>query len=131
MCWVRAAAAPTGQESDTWVHYDDDVVGRPQAALPPTVASDAYLLFYELMPAAAREVPEAAQQAVDTPAAASADTVEDAETVGDESTNVEMEVEIPAAASPDGMEDTDATGGDMTNVEMEDAEESDGAMDTA
>ena len=92
-CWVRAAAALTGPESDTWVHYDDSVVGPPQAALPPTVASDAYLLFYELVPAAT-DAPEPANQAVETPAAASPEIVEivdRAEAVADETSDVEME----------------------------------------
>ena len=49
-CWVRAAPGLATGESDTWVCYDDSYVGRPEPALPPHVATDAYLLFYELRP---------------------------------------------------------------------------------
>ena len=56
-CWIRAAATPAGPANDTWVHYNDSVVGRPEATLPPTVASDAYLVFYGLMPVAPAPAP--------------------------------------------------------------------------
>ena len=49
-CWARAAAAPDGRANDSWVRYDDSSVGPPQPTLPPSVAGDAYLVFYELAP---------------------------------------------------------------------------------
>ena len=47
MCWVRAAPGATAAAADTWVQYDDSIVGRPRSTLPPNVQSDAVLLFYE------------------------------------------------------------------------------------
>ena len=46
-CWVRAAPGATAAAADTWVQYDDSIVGRPRSTLPPNVHSDAVLLFYE------------------------------------------------------------------------------------
>ena len=46
-CWVRAAPGATAAAADTWVQYDDSIVGRPRSTLPPNVQSDAVLLFYE------------------------------------------------------------------------------------
>ena len=57
-CWVRAAPGPGEPGADTWVRYDDSVVGPPQPTLPPEVATGAYLVFYELMPRAPDGGPE-------------------------------------------------------------------------
>ena len=46
-CCVRAAPRATAPVPDTWVQYNDSIVGRPRSTLPPNVASDAVLLFYE------------------------------------------------------------------------------------
>ena len=51
-CWVRSAAEPARGAQDSWVNYDDGVVGPPQPTLPPEVATDAYVVFYELVPRA-------------------------------------------------------------------------------
>ena len=109
-CWVRAAAAPAGSAEDTWVHYDDSVVGRPQAELPATVAADAYLLFYELIPSAAPDAPEAAHQAVEIDATADPMVTDDADAAGEEI--------------------MDDVGESVDAVAMVDGEESDDAMDT-
>ena len=64
-CWVRAAAAPGGPANDSWVHYDDRAVGPPEPDLPPSVAEEAYLIFYERAPAAAAGAPAATPGVVD------------------------------------------------------------------
>ena len=46
-CGVRAAPGATAAAADTWVQYDDSIVGRPRSTLPPNAQSDAVLLFYE------------------------------------------------------------------------------------
>ena len=56
-CWVRAAA---GAPEDAWVQYDDSTVGRPRGTLPPSVAADAILLFYEQIPDGAPDRPQPA-----------------------------------------------------------------------
>ena len=106
-CWVRAAAAPAGSAEGAWGHYDDSDVGRPQAALPPTVESDAYLVFYERIPPAAADTPGPAQQPVEIGAAAS-----------------------PEAPDTYRREDTDHADEVCSDVEMEDGEEIDDPMDT-
>jgi len=111
-CWVRAAATPAGPANDTWVHYNDSVVGRPEATLPPTVASDAYLVFYELIPVAPAPAPapEPAHQVVQNAAAAGAEIIDDADAAGEEI--------------------MDDVGESVDAVAMVDGEESDDAMDT-
>ena len=89
------------------MHYDDSDVGRPQAALPPTVESDAYLVFYELIPPSAADSPGPAQQPVEIGAAAS-----------------------PEAPDTYRQEDTDHADEVGSDVEMEDGEEIDDPMDT-
>ena len=92
------------------MHYDDSVVGRPQAELPATVAADAYLLFYELIPSAAPDALEAAHQAVEIDATADPMVTDDADAAGEEI-----------------MDDVGAA---VDAVAMVDGEESDDAMDT-
>ena len=109
-CWIRAAATPAGPANDTWVHYNDSVVGRPEATLPATVASAAYLVFYELMPVAPAPAPEPAHQVVQNAAAAGAEVIDDADAAGEEI--------------------MDDVGESVDAVAMVDGEESDDAMDT-
>ena len=59
-CWVRAAPGATAAAADTWVQYNDSIVGRPRGTLPPNVPSDAVLLFYEQLRPEAAERPRPA-----------------------------------------------------------------------
>ena len=73
--WVRAAPAPAAAAAaatagNAWVQYDDSVVGRPQSNLPPNVASDAVLLFYEQIRAGRPEDPAPASAGIETDDAA-------------------------------------------------------------
>ena len=45
--WIRAAPTAAEEAQNTWVQYDDSIVGRPQSNLPPSISADAVLLFYE------------------------------------------------------------------------------------
>ena len=47
------------------MHYNDRAVGQPEPDLPPSVAEDAYLIFYERAPAAAAVAPAATPGVVD------------------------------------------------------------------
>ena len=57
-CWVRAAPDSARRTRDSWVNYDDSIVGPPQPTLPPKVATEAYVVFYELMPRTQETAPE-------------------------------------------------------------------------
>ena len=49
-CWVnesRTAGTEAEPEAQAWRLYDDDRVGEPQSALPASVTTSAYLVFYE------------------------------------------------------------------------------------
>ena len=137
-CWVRAGAL--------WVHYDDSVVGRPVSTLPPSVATDAYLVFYELLPAAPAVAPEPAHQRVQNAAAVGPESTDGAEERGTKTSDGPMDgaEEVswcedpcgpaapgaggyPGAGGPSVRDDGDEIGGD---VEMVRDEESDDAMDT-
>ena len=47
------------------MHYNDRAVGPPEPDLPPSVAEEAYLIFYERAPAAAAGAPAATPGVVD------------------------------------------------------------------
>ena len=97
-CWVRAASQATAPAADTWVQYNDSIVGRPRSTLPPNVRSDAVLLFYEQIRPAAAEGPRPA----------------------------ESEIEIDDTAAPGGG--SPGNGAAPATVETADEEEADVAM---
>jgi len=111
-CWVRATAAPAGPAEDAWVQYNDSTVGRPRTALPPTVATDAYLLFYEQIRPSPPENPQPARQVIEI-----------------DGTAGQGDVPGTDAAGP---ETFDLAGEEAGDVEMREEDDSDGedAMDT-
>ena len=100
-CWVRAAPGATAAEADTWVQYNDSIVGRPRGTLPPNVASDAVLLFYEQLRPGAAERPR----------------------------QPGMEIELDDTAAPDGGDPE--KGAAPRAMEIEDEEEGDVPMSDA
>ena len=121
-CWVRAAAPPAGPAEDTWVQYNDSTVGRPRNTLPPTVASDACLLFYERMRSGPGNSAQPACPVVEIDGAAGAGGVPGADGAGPETRDVEM-LEDPGVAAADGRRGA----GSKWGRESEAEEESNGA----
>ena len=125
-CWVRAAA---GFPGDAWVQYDDSTVGQPRGTLPPSVASDALLLFYEQIPdgAADRAQPAGPGPDLDNAPERAAASGADPRTLDlsdEESRNVEMTEAGEGQGGGDGAE----AAGEGDENDQSDGED---AMDTS